>query len=357
MSVPLGATAASVGSHRATAWIQSPAFDLCAFILSPLVALPILLLAPAGYSVLALTVGALLGGPHYFSTFAFFFWDETREDQRAQWPIFFLTPAVIAGSIWLMAAVQVPYLIQVAVYVWNTIHVARQSCGILSIYRHRAGVTDPRLKSIVNGAVISTSAAMAFSHIEWYPTLFRFMTLLWSGLPRTVSLFTAAAAVVAVTRLGYSLWRRLRSGSAPSAAELACLVTSLLLFHPYLWVHDASRATQGVLLGHFVQYLGLVWLVHRRKFGAPGARMSPVWLARLSTNLPLLAVTGLGVGLLFLFPQLFIHYPLVDSIFEPWFLSLALVHFYLDGLFWAFKRPEVRRQLGSFLLGPRGQLA
>jgi hypothetical protein len=331
-------------------WIQSARFDLTFFTLSPLIALPVLIVAPEGYSVLALVMGALLGAPHYLSTFVFFFWDETRSLHRARWAVFFGGPALIVSALALAAFLHVPYIIQVVVYVWNAVHVARQSCGILSIYRHRAGVKDPELKSIVNGAVMSTSLAMAFWNIAWYPTLHRFMQTLWTGLPQTVAVLTAAAAAVALVRLGVSLAHRVRSPNPPRVPELAFLMTSLLLFHPYLWIEDANRATLGMLLGHFVQYLGIVWLVHRRKFSAM-ANPSRTWLARLSTSLPLLILAILTAGGLFLALQIFSDRgKLLQTMYEGGYLSLALVHFYLDGLFWAFKRREVRENVGPYLM-------
>lgn len=337
-------------------WIHSSPVDLGLFILSPLLALPVMALTVDGPNLISLTAGTMLGGPHYLSTFAFFFWSEGRRHHQAHRVTFFVTPAVIAGSIWLMAAVHVPYVIQVVVYVWNTVHVARQSCGLLSIYRHRAGASDRSLKAPINRAVIATALAMAFWNTAWYPTLHRFMTILWTDLPRAVTALTIGAAIVALIGLVRSLHDRVRRGPALSGPEAACLLSSLLLFHPYLWVRNANLATLGVLLGHFVQYLGLVWLVHRRRFTHARDEDAPAWLVTLSTSLPALLAAGLAGGLLFLVPQLAARStPLVGDLFEPWFLSLALVHFYLDGLFWAFKRPEVRRQLAPFLIGPAPQ--
>jgi hypothetical protein len=38
-------------------------------------------------------------------------------------------------------------------------------------------------------------------------------------------------------------------------------------------------------------------------------------------------------------------------------LALVLLHFYLDGLFWAFKQPEVRRAMAPYLMGGRAKPA
>ena len=43
----------------------------------------------------------------------------------------------------------------------------------------------------------------------------------------------------------------------------------------------------------------------------------------------------------------------IKAMYSAMLLSLALVHFYLDGLFWAFKRAEVRASLGPYLMGMR----
>ena len=107
-----------------------------------------------------------------------------------------------------------------------------------------------------------------------------------------------------------------------------------------------------MLLGHFIQYLAIVWLVHRRKFSGLGAQVSHTWLAKLSTTLPLLLIVLFGTGVISLSLRIFPAVG-VQSAYSAALLSLVLVHFYLDGLFWAFKRPEVRRSMGPYVMGAR----
>jgi hypothetical protein len=332
-------------------WIESSRFDLLFFILSPLVALPVLIVSPKP-SLLSLAFGCVLGIPHYLSTFTFYFWDETRAQHRAEWVLFFGGPVLIVAALYLAVALQVAVIVQVVVFVWNTFHVARQSCGIQSIYRHRAGVKDPAIKSIVNAAIISTSFTLAFWNTPGHPALHRFMVRLSPHLPQAVWLVAITIAVVSLVRLALSLVQRFHSSTPPRTPELAFLATSLLLFHPYLWIHDSNQATLGMLLGHFIQYLAIVWLVHWRKFSRVGAQASHPWLAKLSTTLPVLIIVLLVTGLTsFAFRTL----PAigVQSAYSVALLSLVLVHFYLDGLFWAFKRPEVRGSLGPYVMTGR----
>ncbi len=342
--------AGRVPAGHQSAWIGSAVFDLAFFILAPLSAIPLLLLFPDPNGLATLAVVSLVGFPHYLSTFTFFFWGEAREDHARHRVLYFVFPGLILAVVGAMVVLRVPYVLQAAVYVWNTIHVARQSCGILSIYRQRRSLGDAHLKSTANAAIVWTSVAMAFWNIESYPTMDRFMSLAWTGLPRAVIWVTCAGAAVALARLSVSLWKRAWGTTPPRLPEMAFLATSLVLFHPYLWIEDANRATFGTLIGHFIQYLALVWLVHRRRDGRPG-RQSPSWLRQMSRSLPVLGGSVAVIGGALFALQLGLRGSSGETLLQAVLIALALVHFYLDGVFWAFKRPEVRRHLAP-LLGP-----
>src|SRR6516162_2775365 len=148
-------------------WIESPAFDLAYFILSPLAGLALLLVSPSdGNSLLALAAATLIGGPHYLATYSFYFWDDTAAYHRRRWFAYFVVPILIVAAVGVIAWFEIPVVIIVVIYFWNAYHVARQSCGIQSIYRHRAGALDPSLKAVTNAAIISTSLAMAVAHLD-----------------------------------------------------------------------------------------------------------------------------------------------------------------------------------------------
>lgn len=330
-------------------WIESPAFDLTYFILSPLAGLALLLVSPSGgSSLLALAAATLIGGPHYLATYSFYFWDDTAAYQRRRWVAYFVVPILIVLAVGIVAWFQIPVVIIVVIYFWNAYHVARQSCGIQSIYRHRAGAFDARLKTVTNAAIISTNLAMALSHLDWYPALHEFLTRISAYLPHLLSYGTIAAAVFSLTRLAISMSQRQRQGPPFSAAELAFLATSLLLFHPYLWVRDVNLATLGMLQGHFIQYLGIVWLLNRRKLADGTGSLGQRAVSRLWRDPWLLIPALVAGGTLFMVLQ--INLMAVT-------IALVLLHFYLDGLFWAFKQPEVRRAISPYLMAGRPKIA
>jgi hypothetical protein len=322
-------------------WIESPAFDLAFLILSPLAGLAVLLLSLGHTNTLpALIAATMIGGPHYLATYSFYFWDDTAAYQRRRWIAYFVIPLLIVLAVGVIAWLHIPVVLIVVIFFWNAYHVARQSCGIQSIYRHKAGAFDPRLKAITNAAIISTSLAMAVANLHWYPALYTVLSEASPSLPAVLSRGTLLVAVVSLARLGIAMHRRHWQGPAFSKAELAFLATSLTLFHPYLWVRDINLATLGMLVGHFLQYLGIVWLVHARKLADGDGSFSQRVLSRLWRDPWALLGAFLAAGMLFLVLQINVMAVTI---------ALALLHFYLDGLFWSFKQPEVRRAMAPYL--------
>src|SRR6516162_2611510 len=227
-------------------WIESPAFDLTYFILSPLAGLALLLVSPSGgSSLLALAAATLIGGPHYLATYSFYFWDDTAAYQRRRWVACLVVPILIVLAVGIVAWFQIPVVIIVVIYFWNAYHVARQSCGIQSIYRHRAGVFDARLKTVTNAAIISTNLAMALSHLDWYPALHEFLTRISAYLPHLLSYGTIVAAVFSLTRLAISMSQRQRQGppsalqSLPSWRRACCFFTPISGSATSIWLHSA----------------------------------------------------------------------------------------------------------------------
>jgi hypothetical protein len=330
-------------------WIESAGFDLAFFVLAPLLTLPLVAGILMGARWLTL-FGFLLAVAHYLSTFTFFFWDENRPYHRAHLFAFFGGPVVIAAAFFLLVSLRSP-LMQLALLAWNTYHVGRQGCGLVSLYRHRAGVADPTQKELANHAILLANAWFVLWNLETHNEVFPLLTALGAGVPALLFGAFAAAAVVALVRLALGLRARAVAGRPAGLPELAMLGMSLLLFHPYLWIPDSESATFAMLLPHYVQYLALVWLLHRRKFREPGGSRAQSALRLVSTRSTLLvAVLGLG-AIAFLGSKVVLARVGHVEVFEAAYLLLAFVHFYLDGLFWAFKDPHVRSTIGPALLG------
>ena len=348
-ATPLALTGAS---GRRESWIESAPFDLAFFSLSPLLVLPLI--------VLALLVDARLGifffllsFPHYMSTLSFFLWDEYQDRFRRRWLAFYGGPVLIAAAYFLLIYTGLPRIMQVVLFAWNIFHVGRQNCGILSVYRHGAGVTDVSQRNVTNFAILSTSFWLAFWNVDSHDAFdpLRALRSDWSSWLR-VGL--GAVVLVALVRLGLALRRRARGGQGAQVPEALFLLTSLALFHPFLWMRSSNAATAVMLLPHYVQYLGIVWLLHRRRFREADGSARQHVLSRVSQSTPLLVALLLSIGAATIGASVFLRHGGHEVIFESFYILVALEHFYLDGLFWAFRDPAVRHSFGPYLMGYDG---
>jgi hypothetical protein len=190
------------------------------------------------------------------------------------------------------------------------------------------------------------NASFVFWHVERFPAIMRTLQPIHPGLPAALRFGFILLATLAGTVLLVLLVRR---ASAVSKAELLLLLSSLLLFHPFLWVRDVSLASLGMLTGHFLQYLAIVWLLNGRKYGGGVARAREYWLGRMGKQVELLVPVLVMAGLLvFVTERLFAGLG-ASKVYATLFYVLVFTHFYVDGLVWAFRTPYVRRSIGPYL--------
>src|SRR5258708_19710929 len=328
------------------AWICSPGFDFLLLIAAPLVTIPIFAGIYLRIPFLAIGCAFALAFSHYMSTMAFYFWKDNREYHRSRWLAFFAGPLILAVIYGLLIGFEVPYIVQVVLLAWNTWHVSRQNCGILSIYRIRARVANVVQKTAANNAILSVSCFLAVWNIESHREVMGFFGWFSSDLSWIIKIVFGAVAAFYMTQLGIALLRR---KEPLGLAEGLFLVAGLGFFYPYLFIRDSNIATLAMLLPHYVQYLALVWLVHRLKFGSANAG-DPVVLRQISSRLIILIPVLIAVG----FPIYWIWGFAVSAGQEWWFgavyVLIAFEHYYLDGLIWSFRRPHVRETMLPFLL-------
>ncbi len=340
----------------ARGWIESARFDLAAFILAPLAGFLAIAAAGLGRGGAAATIALtyFVGIPHYLSSFTFFLGDDTLAYYRSRRAVFFAGPVVIFAMVVLLRASHVDGPVLVLMYLWNVWHVSLQSAGILSIYRRLNGGPQEE-RRLAHLALLSTGAAMALWNVDRFMPLYGPLVDLLG--PSALALVRAVALPPALVAVAMLLWRIARRPHPISAAEGGFLLASLALFHPYLWVQDSNLATFAMLLGHFIQYISIVWLLHRRKYaGQPGSPHQR-WLGMVSSRPWLLAATLVSAGLVFLVAERLARAVGAPMAYIAVWNALTLVHFYLDGFIWAFKRPEVRATLGRALTPPERIIA
>jgi hypothetical protein len=357
-SEPLAVPVVQASSSSATSargWIVSPYFDLLLVIGAPVVGFVVMFGATrAPYAAALVTALAFLVGiPHYLSSFVFFLGDDQRAHYLQNGVAYIGGPlAILAGVAILRGSGTYEFVVLAVIYLWNIWHVAMQSSGVLSLYRFLAGARPDRF--LTRGCIVASNAAMALWFADAFDPVARFTRRIHPHAFRLIAMTLAAFAVVSCVWLVARLVRR---SVVVTVGEGTAFLAAILLFHPYLWVHDLELATFGTLIGHFVQYLALVWLIQNRKYGrrADGSPLQNA-LSILSAKPLRIVATIAAVGLTAFAASRAMQWIGWRVVYLVLLNSLALIHFYLDGLIWAFRRPFVRQALGPFLIAPASRI-
>jgi hypothetical protein len=329
-------------------WIHSRRFDLSFFILSPLLGFAIAASLPlhAADTMLLLSLNYLIGVPHYIASFGFFGGVENRVYARERYVAFLVVPVLIGLAVTALYATRRQHWVHAVLFVWNIWHVASQSAGLMSLYRKLNGGRFEE-RTWCHRMIVFANAAMAFWHLEHFPPLWNLLVAVDERLPAVLRLMFAVAAVGYAVGYAASVRRR---GFGLSGVEVAALSTALLLFTPYLWLTDSNLATLTMLSGHFIQYLAIVWLLDSRKYAAaPSTDRGERLLAAFGRSWRGVAAYMLLVALLFASFEQGARQWHLYAIFMIAFNTLALSHFYLDGMIWAFKNPFIRRTVAPYL--------
>lgn len=336
-------------------WIESPRYDLALLALSPLLGIAICGVAWAIPSVVLSGASLfLLGMPHYLSTYTFYMDDANLRYYRTRKFAFFLAPVLIVGFLTLALALHFYFLVAVVVDSWNVFHVSRQSNGILSVYRHLGAGNNLLERLPANIALVTISGGLYAIHIAKQPSfVFYFRYLPFDIAPYIGPVLLGVGAVA----LAILVVRMLRRPAGVGLSEWIFLGTSAALFLPYVLLDTRSSATSAMLSGHYVQYMGLLWLMHHRKYRTVEGSTAQRALSGIAMRpyriviflLALVAATSLVDRTVHHFNATALH---------TWILNVVvLLHFYLDGVFWAFRRPYVRESLSPYLVLPDRRLA
>ena len=351
-SSPQTVPAAPAAARKSGLWILDSWRDLVLYVCTPLVILPIFLLAQARWSAqeVYLFVAAFGAMGHHLPGMIRAYGDRALF-QRFKWrfilaPIF-LVVVCAAFSIWDLKG------IVLVAFVWGVWHGMMQTYGFCRIYDAKVGSfaqLTRRLDFALCGIWFATAVLLSPQRmtdtLETYysaggpfipPALLRTMQ---QGL-------LAVALVVAGLFLANYVWSWIR-GNRPSPVKLVLLVTSI----SFWWY--CNNIVASVLVGialfevfHDVQYLSLVWIYNRKRVetdSAIGGFMRFVF--RRSGSL-----MGLYVGLIFAYGALgyfksSIGTESVKTILAGVVTASALLHFYYDGFIWKVREKSTRQSLG-----------
>jgi Tfp pilus assembly protein PilF len=351
-SSPQTVPAAPAAARKQGLWILDSWRDLVLYVCTPLLIVPIFLVAQARWSAqdIYLFVAAFGAMGHHLPGMIRAYGDRALF-QRFKWrfifaPIF-LVVVCAAFSIWDLKG------IVLVAFVWGVWHGMMQTYGFCRIYDAKVGSfaqITRRLDFALCGIWFAT--AVLLSPQRMTDTLETYYSAGGPFIPPALlhtlqqGLLAVAIAVAGLFLANY-VWSWVR-GQRPSPVKLVLLITSI----SFWWY--CNNIVASVLVGialfevfHDVQYLSLVWIYNRKRVESDssiGGFMHFVF--RRSGSL-----IGLYVGLIFAYGALgyyksSVGVESVKNVLAGVVTASALLHFYYDGFIWKVREKSTRQSLG-----------
>jgi hypothetical protein len=230
--------------------------------------------------------------------------------------------------------------------IWSPYHFSGQSFGVSLIYARRAGITFGRFeRAALSGFIYSTFVSSVFRSEDTRATSsYHGIQIPRLGIPEWIGDASLWAT--------YALGGLLLALCALKCVRERRLIPPIILLPPltqFLWFIPGAGVpsfTEFVPFFHSLQYLLIVWSMQlKERADRSGATPSRAFVFRESVHWGLVNFWG-GAALFWILPragQLFGH-PLDFS--EPVIIAAGQIHhFFVDGVIWKLRNPNVASPL------------
>jgi hypothetical protein len=351
--------ASRFGSHVdvwKAGFIASPAYDLGFFILSPLLALTIILSLDTSKSGWVMRPGSILGHESpllllfigvwtYAHLFAVVFRSHVNQTVFMRfWPRFVFVPIVLFLVFWANPIVRAVGLVLAGF--WDVYHTSMQNFGFCRIYDSKLGnpAEKGRLLDVwMNHLVYIGPIFLGMSFQSHFASLNEFSQKIWhyDGVLSTVRSVQASLAITVLVAAAvyipfyvFRYWQMSREGYRVSPQKIALLLSTAI---GSIWAWTFLRPIEAFFVANFfhgLQYFAIVWWTERRSLTTTLRLPDATWSRSVVLASFLLIVTAVGIWYLVMG---------LGSI--AWAVSLALVislmHFWYDGFIWSVRKHQV----------------
>jgi len=229
---------------------------------------------------------------------------------------------------------------------WDVYHTAQQNFGLARIYDAKAGDSAGRTRTldrllchVMYVGPIMAGASFA-DHLQSLTDMRSVGLAAFSALPQAAEGHAATIRTIAIATMllacaGYLVaqWRLSRTGYAASPQKVALMVGTTLVQIAAWGFCPPAIAFMAVNLYHAVQYFAIVWKQEGGKT-AGHLRVTSKDFAR-----------PLALTLIFVLPALYGLYataaPYRWNLLGAAFLSVTLLHFWMDGFIWSVRKKTV----------------
>ncbi len=356
---------------RRRTWIVSPGWDLFYLVLTPVLIVPVVLVAVRRWLepqqvYLAVISFASLG--HHLPGFMRAYGDRELF-ARYRWR-FLLAPPLALGLALaftppppIAAALGLPWVhlhgLELILLLWGTWHGLMQTYGFMRIYDLRRGENDRTtvrldqalcVAMFVAGVALSDTRMFSLAGAMWQAGLPLFGPGALAGLRWIVGI---ASAAVGLSYVGHLLSRK-RRGIGVNWVKLLLAGTT-----GWFWWY-CGRLSTNLLIGvamfeifHAVQYNAIVWIYNRRLMERAGERFGPlgflfrdrmsmlgIYLAAIGAYSSIRFFTAASDDRMFSGDLTGAHQWLI-----AWFVASSMLHFYYDGFIWKVSEAKTRDNL------------
>jgi hypothetical protein len=368
-------------------WVSSLRWDLfwmfSAFWISALLWIGATGIGNRRAGAMLFAIGGALAVTHSWSTtYAVIASPVLREARRRNRAKFIYGPlAIVAGSLAIGYAVgaadalphQYPLTADQALWVlylglfWvgHFWHFGNQDFGVLSIYRAKAGQTQPRERKIDKAYAVAMmfviQPCVYFKSVSRSPlseAFFSFVPIPRDAVAIAAAVAAASAVVLTLAVIGYEL--RKASTSLPKLFYYLVMLSHPLVLYFVHW-GLAAYYFAAYLVSHWLVAIGLVGRIHtnhRRAAGATrvrallqyGVRLAPFVAAAWLFDLAFGSFNAFsGGGYKQVLSSVWPHMRGVLGLILGAFLAEQLLHYYCDRCLFRFRDPDVRRAVAPLL--------
>lgn len=304
-------------------------------------------------------VAVVSNGPHLVSTWTRVYFDprEWRARPGAILAVPLLVFAAVFYATWKLDFG--PRLLNSTILYWATWHFVAQNWGILRIYQRKSGEPETSLALRLEKPLLLLVVAWCLLYrVYTGPRVLFGIEVFYVDLPFAVVMAILAPAAVL---LGVVLAQRVRERRQPWAkgawVRFAFLLAAFLgFFVPFELIKtDDTSAFAAAACWHGFQYLGLVRHYHRNAWRAGVDREARVisWLSQPGWGRAglyaalLLALAGAVYAAIYGVAAVtgrfgWDFYRLAGVVW----VTLTLSHYWLDGVIWKLRRPELAARVG-----------
>jgi hypothetical protein len=368
MSTPAAAIATkgpvAVPSRTSGGWIANASYD-SAFFIGSIARCAVLVAGALARPALAIpatvVAGVLFANTHNLLT-GFFFLDAENLAYYRRFPHYYFTaPLVLLGAS-MAIFVWWPVLAFTLHFFFTTWHVVRQSVGIQKLYLGKVKAADFD-RNLDAGLIYAAVFGLHVFAIWKFRPLWATKAIAPDAVNLAGTGLTAGfIALLAAVMLSRVLWLARRERRI-AWQRLGFGLTSIAMYTPYLVINQYQVAFMAGILPHYMQYHGIFWLVGQNKYaGNPQyegtvlgrlARDLRVWVALVVVAAVVMAIFRAPYFLAETDPVLGMQYAWQINLAVGFFYGLGWMHFYLDGLLFRFRYPEVRAAILRHLRDPR----